>query len=61
MTAPASGSGGGYSSGNDDGGGRVSYQNCDAARAAGAAPVHRGEPGYGSLLDRDGDGTGCDS
>ena len=37
------------------------YVNCDAARAAGAAPVHRGDPGYASHLDRDGDGTGCDS
>ena len=42
------------------GGGSVHYQNCDAARAAGAAPVHRGDPGYGSHLDRDGDGTGCE-
>jgi Excalibur calcium-binding domain len=39
----------------------VYYKNCDAARDAGAAPVHRGEPGYGKHLDRDGDGTGCDS
>jgi len=37
------------------------YENCDAARAAGAAPVHRGDPGYGSHLDRDGDGVGCES
>lgn len=39
----------------------VFYKNCDAARAAGAAPVHAGEPGYASHLDRDGDGIGCDS
>ena len=39
----------------------VYFQNCDAARAAGAAPVHRGDPGYGSHLDRDGDGVGCES
>lgn len=38
----------------------VYYRNCDAARAAGAAPVHRGDPGYGSHLDRDGDGTACE-
>ncbi|OAS85096.1 excalibur calcium-binding domain-containing protein [Metabacillus litoralis] len=38
----------------------VYFKNCDAARAAGAAPVNRGEPGYGKHLDRDGDGTGCD-
>lgn len=36
------------------------YRNCDAARAAGAAQVRRGEPGYGPHLDRDGDGTGCE-
>lgn len=36
------------------------YRNCDAARAAGAAPVRRGEPGYGTHLDRDGDGIGCE-
>lgn len=40
--------------------GSVSYENCDAVRAAGAAPVHRGDPGYGSHLDRDGDGVGCE-
>ncbi|MFD4960588.1 DUF1524 domain-containing protein [Microbacterium sp. NPDC058389] len=39
----------------------VYYKNCDAARAAGAAPVHQGEPGYGKHLDRDGDGIGCDT
>jgi hypothetical protein len=36
------------------------YGNCDAARAAGAAPVYRGDPGYGSHLDRDGDGVACE-
>jgi hypothetical protein len=36
------------------------YKNCDAARAAGAAPLHRGEPGYRPALDRDGDGIACD-
>lgn len=42
------------------GGASVYYENCDAARAAGAAPVHLGDPGYGSHLDRDGDGVGCE-
>jgi hypothetical protein len=37
-----------------------SYDNCDAARAAGAAPVRAGDPGYGRHLDRDGDGVGCE-
>ncbi|MDZ4690040.1 excalibur calcium-binding domain-containing protein [Terricaulis sp.] len=36
------------------------YRNCDAARAAGAAPVRRGQAGYGAHLDRDGDGVGCE-
>jgi hypothetical protein len=36
------------------------YANCTAARAAGAAPVMRGEPGYGPHLDRDNDGIGCE-
>jgi hypothetical protein len=37
------------------------FANCAEARAAGAAPVRRGEPGYGPHLDRDGDGVGCES
>ncbi|BBG05059.1 excalibur calcium-binding domain-containing protein [Pseudonocardia autotrophica] len=36
------------------------FKNCAAARAAGAAPVHRGQPGYGPHLDRDNDGIGCE-
>lgn len=36
------------------------YANCTEARAAGAAPVRRGEPGYGPHLDRDNDGIGCE-
>ncbi|PFG41249.1 micrococcal nuclease [Georgenia soli] len=42
------------------GGGSAYYKNCSAARAAGAAPVFAGEPGYGRHLDRDGDGVGCE-
>jgi hypothetical protein len=38
----------------------VSYANCTAARAAGAAPIYAGQPGYGTHLDRDRDGIGCD-
>jgi len=41
-------------------GGQRAFRNCDEARAAGAAPVSRGEPGYGPHLDRDGDGVGCE-
>lgn len=36
------------------------FANCSQARAAGAAPVRRGDPGYGSHLDRDNDGVGCE-
>lgn len=38
----------------------TAFANCSAARAAGAAPVRRGDPGYSSHLDRDGDGVGCE-
>ena len=36
------------------------FANCTAARAAGAAPVRRGDPGYGPHLERDNDGVGCE-
>ncbi|HEY5183070.1 MAG TPA: excalibur calcium-binding domain-containing protein [Dermatophilaceae bacterium] len=36
------------------------YKNCDAVRAAGAAPLYRGEPGYRAGLDRDNDGVACE-
>jgi hypothetical protein len=36
------------------------FANCAEARAAGAAPVRRGDPGYSPHLDRDGDGVGCE-
>lgn len=36
------------------------YQNCTAAKAAGAAPLYRGQPGYSAKLDRDGDGVACE-
>ena len=36
------------------------FRNCAAARAAGAAPVRIGDEGYGSHLDRDNDGIGCE-
>ena len=37
------------------------YANCDAVRAAGAAPILAGQPGYSRKLDRDGDGVGCEN
>ena len=36
------------------------FASCDAARAAGAAPLHRGDPGYSPQLDGDGDGVACE-
>ncbi|MGY1746379.1 GmrSD restriction endonuclease domain-containing protein [Blastococcus sp. SYSU D00695] len=39
----------------------VSYADCAAVRAAGAAPIRRGEPGYDPAFDGDGDGVGCES
>jgi hypothetical protein len=38
----------------------TSYANCSEARAAGAAPLYQGDPGYSSRLDRDGDGVACE-
>ncbi|MEV0130984.1 excalibur calcium-binding domain-containing protein [Dactylosporangium sp. NPDC050688] len=38
----------------------VYYKNCDAVKAAGKAPLYRGQPGYRSGLDRDGDGVACE-
>lgn len=36
------------------------YPNCAAARAAGVTPIHEGDPGYASHLDRDRDGVACE-
>jgi hypothetical protein len=41
-------------------GSSVYYANCAAAREAGAAPMHKGDPGYRSGLDRDHDGVACE-
>nr|WP_245558895.1 excalibur calcium-binding domain-containing protein [Aestuariimicrobium kwangyangense] len=38
----------------------VYYKNCTAAREAGVAPIHAGQPGYRSGLDRDHDGVACE-
>jgi len=38
----------------------IYYANCSQARAAGAAPIRRGEPGYRPALDRDNDGIACE-
>jgi endonuclease YncB( thermonuclease family) len=39
---------------------RSSYANCAEARAAGVTPLYRGQPGYASKLDRDGEGVACE-
>jgi hypothetical protein len=41
-------------------GASVYYPNCKAAKQAGAALLHIGEPGYRSGLDGDGDGVACE-
>ena len=38
----------------------VSYKNCSAVKAAGKAPLYKGDPGYSKKLDRDGDGVACE-
>jgi hypothetical protein len=38
----------------------VFYRNCAQARAAGAAPIYVGQPGYRPGLDADGDGVACE-
>jgi hypothetical protein len=35
------------------------FPDCAAARAAGAAPIYAGQPGYRPELDGDGDGVAC--
>ncbi|KOS55954.1 GmrSD restriction endonuclease domain-containing protein [Rhodococcus rhodochrous] len=38
----------------------VAYRNCAEARAAGAAPLYAGQPGYSEKMDGDGDGVACE-
>lgn len=38
----------------------VHFKNCSEAKAAGAAPLYEGEPGYRPGLDRDKDGIACE-
>ena len=40
--------------------GNVYYPSCSAARAAGAAPIYEGQPGYRPELDSDSDGIACE-
>lgn len=54
-TIDAFGSSGLAQTGSADG----TFKNCDDARAAGRAPLFRGEPGYSPHLDPDGTGLAC--
>jgi hypothetical protein len=36
------------------------YRNCTDVRAAGASPLHRGDPGYRGELDGNDDGVACE-
>lgn len=38
----------------------VYYSGCREARAAGAAPLYRGQPGYRAGMDGDNDGIACE-
>ena len=38
----------------------TTFRSCAAARAAGAAPLRAGQPGYSTRLDRDRDGVACE-
>lgn len=56
--SPSAGSGSGSAEPNADE--NAGFGSCDEARAAGAAPVRRGDPGYSTELDGDGDGVACE-
>jgi hypothetical protein len=38
----------------------VYYPGCNAVRAAGRAPLYRGQAGYREEMDGDGDGIACE-
>lgn len=58
--ASAATQGGSSDSDTSSSGGAVYYKNCAAVRAAGKAPLYRGQPGYRPGLDRDHDGVACE-
>lgn len=59
-SSTAGGTGSSSSSSSSGSTSSTSYANCTEARAAGVTPIHAGEPGYSSRLDRDGDGVACE-
>ncbi|WP_325176664.1 excalibur calcium-binding domain-containing protein [Paenibacillus alkalitolerans] len=38
----------------------ITFASCAEAKAAGKAPLRKGDPGYSTKLDRDGDGIACE-
>lgn len=58
LTLPMAGATKKKSSGNST---TVKFKSCKAAKAAGYSDMKRGEPGYSTNLDRDGDGIACES
>ncbi|WP_312894676.1 excalibur calcium-binding domain-containing protein [Paenibacillus eucommiae] len=38
----------------------IIYNSCAEVKAAGKAPIHKGDPGFSTKLDRDGDGVACE-
>ncbi len=38
----------------------IPYANCTEVRAAGKAPIYRGQPGFGAHLDGNNNGVGCE-
>lgn len=58
LSLPAMGATKKKSSGNST---TVYFKSCKAAKAAGYSDMKRGEPGYSTNLDRDGDGIACES
>ncbi|MGV0109019.1 excalibur calcium-binding domain-containing protein [Arthrobacter sp. CP30] len=41
--------------------GEVVYANCAEVKAAGAAPISAGDPGFSPKFDGNGDGVGCEA
>jgi Protein of unknown function (DUF1524)/Excalibur calcium-binding domain len=55
---PGNGGSGGHTSAS--GPGDAHYDSCADVRAAGAAPIHRGDPGWQDKFDGNHDGVGCE-
>ena len=47
-------------SGTKPAGGTAAFASCAEAKAAGKAPLHKGDPGYSAKMDGDGDGVACE-